>query len=118
MEWQLEAAAAPSWRMWLAAAGAPDLPLDGGLRFTMDEMAVQAAVNGLGIALMGSAFVLDDLAAGRLIRPFAETSDMATEFRHYLVYPQASAESGKVRAFRDWALEEAGNQGPQARNTD
>ena len=113
VNWKTESAAAPSWRMWLAAAGIGELQAAGGLHFTMDEMAAQAAVNGMGVLLTGTSFIADDLKAGRLVQPFPKEIRLATEFRNYLVYPERSAQSPKVQAFRDWALSEAREQQDQ-----
>ena len=65
---------------------------------------MQAAVLGEGVALGRSALVADDLAAGRLVRPF--------EFRlpaglaYYLAYPPRALQQHKVKIFRDWLFAE------------
>ncbi len=108
VQWQTESDAAPSWRMWLRAAGAEDvLDADRGPRFSLESMAVQSAIDGHGVALASGALVADDLAAGRLVRPFPETDDEATAFRYYVVYPEAYLRRPKVAAFRDWVMKEA-----------
>ena len=47
----------------------------------------------------------DDLAAGRLVRPFDIT--LPAEYAYYLVYPEHTANRPKIKAFRDWILGEA-----------
>jgi LysR family transcriptional regulator, glycine cleavage system transcriptional activator len=106
VQWQMETDAAPSWRMWLRAAGLDDLPADRGPRFSVEDMAVQAAIAGQGVALVSSALVADDLARGVLVRPFPEAGDQATEFCYFLVYPKAYLQRPKVAAFRDWVKAE------------
>ncbi len=59
------------WAQWLAAAGVGQGVPDGGLQFDFHAFALQAAIDGLGVALAGEPFVMDDLAAGRLVAPFA-----------------------------------------------
>ena len=68
-------------------------------------MHVQLAINGEGVALGSLALIADDLAAGRLVCPF--DTPLATGAAYYVVYPQGALNDPKVRAFRDWLMEEA-----------
>lgn len=105
--WRMADDKAPSWRMWLKAAGITAVDPERGPRFNVDSLAVQAAIGGQGVALVNSALVADDLAAGRLVRPFADMADRETAFCYFLVYPEAHGRNPRVQAFRDWALAEA-----------
>ncbi|MEM1383531.1 MAG: transcriptional regulator GcvA [Pseudomonadota bacterium] len=96
-----------SWRMWLLAAGLPNVDATVGPRFTMETMAVQAALAGHGVALVGDRLVSDHLATGRLIRPFDPSLSTRLSFAYYLLSANDGAELPKVAAFRDWLLEEA-----------
>jgi len=96
-----------SWRMWLLAAGLHDIDPARGPHFTMETMAVQAALDGQGVALVGDVLVADDLAAGRLVRAFDPSLSTPLSFSHYLLSAEAGADQPKVIAFRDWLLEEA-----------
>src|SRR5947209_987635 len=59
------------WQLWLTAAGLPvSLAKRRGLNFDQSFMAIQAAVEGLGVALGRTRFVEADIAAGRLLVPF------------------------------------------------
>ncbi len=95
----------PDWKMWLAAAGVKDCDASRGPRFTMASMAVQVAVAGQGVALAGSVLVADDVAAGRLVKPFELT--FPARFSYYIVCPPAIAEQPRVVAFRAWLHAEA-----------
>lgn len=97
-----------SWRTWLLAAGARDVDPFKGPRFTKEEMAVRAALDGEGIALIGDRMAANHLATGQLVRPF--TSDMSTPlvFAYFLLTPKQRLEEPKVASFRDWILMEAG----------
>ena len=106
IEWRLEDEAAPNWRMWLRAAGVEHISADRGPRFSLESMAIQAAIEGQGVALVSSAIAQDDIAQGRLIRPFPDTVNQETEFSYYVVYPKNYLERPKVRAFRDWVISE------------
>ena len=103
-----------SWRMWLLAAGLHDIDPTRGPRFTMENMAVQAALDGQGVALIGDVLVADDLASGRLVRPFDPSLSTPLTFSYYLLSAKDSAEQPKVAAFRDWLLEEARASRPEA----
>ncbi len=105
--WKMADDKAPSWRMWLKAAGITDVDPERGPRFNVDSLVVQAASAGQGVALANGALVGDDLAAGRLVRPFPPAKEGPTAFCYYLVYPEDHARNPKVRAFRDWVMAEA-----------
>jgi LysR family glycine cleavage system transcriptional activator len=95
----------PDWRMWLQAAGVSSCDLTRGPTFSMASMAVQAAIDGQGVALVGHVLVADDIAAGRLVRPFELSFPI--NFAYYIVSPLITAERPRVVAFREWLLEEA-----------
>jgi len=107
VQWKMEQEAAPNWRMWLRAAGVEQIDAARGPRFSVDSLAVQAAIEGHGVALASAALVEDDLKAGRLVRPFPPSVCEATAFCYYLVYPPDKAGNPKVRAFREWVMAEA-----------
>lgn len=92
------------WGSWLKAAGV-EMQVKRGLEFNHSEMVLQAAADGLGVALGRSALVADDLAAGRLVKPF----DLAlpADGAYWIVYADGDAERPRVQAFRDWVFEEA-----------
>ncbi len=106
VQWRTEDDAAPSWRMWLRAAGIEGVDAERGPRFSMGGLALEAAIAGQGVALASAAVVDGDLKAGRLVRPFPASLSLATAFCYYLVYPEAKAGDPKVMAFRDWVLAE------------
>jgi len=106
IQWKMESDAAPNWRMWLKAAGLHDVDPDRGPQFSMESMAIQAAMDGQGIALISTALVEEDIAAGRLIRPFPAEIIQQTKFCYFLVYPESHLQRPKVAAFRDWVQDE------------
>ncbi len=94
------------WTQWLRSAGIEDeVEPRRGPVMNDPSVLIQAALGGQGVALATLAFVAEDLAAGRLVKPF-ELS-LETEFAYYLVYPPDAIEQPKVRAFRDFLLAEA-----------
>ena len=106
VQWKMEDDAVPNWRMWLRAAGVDGVDPERGPRFSADSMAVDAAIEGQGVALAGAALVDGDLKARRLVQPFPPSITQATAFSYYLVYPEAKAGDAKVSAFRDWVTAE------------
>jgi LysR family glycine cleavage system transcriptional activator len=96
----------PGWGMWLEAAGVTGIDPSRGRRFGQANMVLQAAAEGLGVALGRSALVQDDLAAGRLVRPFGP--NVPSGYAYYLVCPQKSLDLPKVAAFRAWLFKEVG----------
>ncbi len=95
-----------SWRMWLLAAGLSDIDSTRGPRFSMEAMAVQAALDGNGVALVGDVLVADDIAAGRLVRPFDPKLSTPLTFSYYLVTAADMVEQPKITAFRRWLLDD------------
>ncbi|MEM9045493.1 MAG: transcriptional regulator GcvA [Pseudomonadota bacterium] len=98
------------WRTWLLAAGAPEVDPFRGPRFTKEEMAVRAALDGEGVALLGDRMAADHLASGRLVRPFDAALSTPLIFAYYLLCPNDGERTPKVRCFREWLLHEAGHE--------
>lgn len=93
------------WAIWFRRLGITDIDPWRGPGFSHSNMVIQAAVAGQGVAVVGETLAADELKAGRLVRPFAET--IPTDYSYYLVYLEAAAERPKIVAFRDWILAEA-----------
>lgn len=95
----------PRWRDWFHDAGVSVKRLPKGSRFPETSMAVQAAIDGLGIALARSAHVEDDLAAGRLLKLFDVYSPSSVAY--YFTCPKGAETQPRIVAFRTWLLREA-----------
>ena len=98
----------PNWAMWLKAAEVTNVDASHGLRFDNASACINAAIEGVGIALARTALIDSDLAAGRLVKLF-ELS-LPSDFGYYVVYPKRSEKLPKVMAFRDWLFEEVAAQ--------
>ena len=98
--------AAPTWRMWLLAASIQDIDFTRGPAFSLRTLALQAAIEGQGVALASSFLVADDLAAGRLVVPFDLSLCDPLDFAYHLVVPKRTADLPKVVAFKTWLLDE------------
>ena len=91
------------WQLWLTAAGLPTaLAQRRGLNFDQTFMAIQAAIDGLGVALGRTPYVEADIAAGRLVVPFDVV--LPAEAGFYIVAPEETADTPKVARFRDWLV--------------
>ena len=89
------------WRLWLTAAGLPvEMSRQGRLSFDLSLMTVQAAIDGLGVAIGRTAYVQDDIAKGRLVVPFKMA--LPTDAGFYLVTPEGRSDQPKLKAFRQW----------------
>jgi LysR family glycine cleavage system transcriptional activator len=94
------------WQLWLTAAGLPgSIATRRGMTFDQGFMAIQAAMEGLGVALGRFHLVEADIAAGRLIAPFDTV--LPQDAGYYVVAPEATAETVKIVRFRDWLVASA-----------
>ena len=98
------------WPSWLKAAGVARITARGP-QFQFYGQALQAASDGLGIAMGIRPYIDDDLAAGRLVAPFALS--VPKGMRWYLVYRGFRAEQRDFAAFRRWIIRAAA--GPTSR---
>jgi LysR family glycine cleavage system transcriptional activator len=97
------------WRLWLTASGLPtDISKQPGITFDLILMTVQAAIDGIGIAMGRTSYVQDDIAKGRLVVPFEIALPADAGF--YLVSPGATADPPKLHAFRNWLTAAAQNK--------
>jgi LysR family glycine cleavage system transcriptional activator len=68
------------------------------------DLQANAAIAGHGVAMLSPFFFSDELASGRLIRPF--DSSIGDGKSYWLVYPPSRRNQPRIRAFRSW-IEEA-----------
>lgn len=95
----------PNWSTWLRARGRGDIDASRGLRMNSSLLAIQAAIDGQGVALGRSVIVAHDIAAGRLVRPFEGRDETACAY--HVVYPRNALAVPKIKAVRDWLFDEA-----------
>ncbi|MDT3671988.1 MAG: transcriptional regulator GcvA [Aromatoleum sp.] len=94
----------PTWVQWLEVAGVPAVRPEAGLHFSDSGLAIAAALDGLGVALLSKPLVAAEVAAGRLVVPF--DIGVRRRFAYYIVSSEATAELPTVAAFRAWLLDE------------
>jgi DNA-binding transcriptional LysR family regulator len=94
-----------AWLQLFAQLGLPATLALQGPRFDHFYMMIQAAISGLGLALLPLVLVEDELRSGVLaqVAPVSLESDKA----YWLACPEEKAEQPAVRCFRDWLVEQA-----------
>lgn len=87
------------WGRWLAHHGQPGLRPPAML-FDQYATMAQAAIHGLGLALLPTFLIQADLAAGRLIPAYGPP--VRALGAYYLVWPEARPERAPLASFRQW----------------
>jgi DNA-binding transcriptional LysR family regulator len=93
------------WRQWFESRG---LAIEGDLagpRMELFSMLTEAAIHGLGAALIPRFLIEDELASGRLVA--LVRSDYLSDRSYSLIYPEQKAENAVLAVFRDWLEGEA-----------
>ncbi len=101
-------AASPTWEFW---ARQTDLTLPPSVRtrrLGQSNMVVQAAIEGVGVALGREPLVIDALSDGRLVRPFRQETQ--SPLSYWLVRRPESKDSQKVSEFLNWIKAQAAAQ--------
>lgn len=93
-----------TWRDWLDANGLGHIQTTRGPRFDRTFMAINAAVDGLGLVLESRMMLQREVDAGRLVLPFGENGPRLA--CHSLLYLRSKANLPKVKAFREWLMAE------------
>lgn len=95
-----------AWRQWFAAQGL-NVPRDmSGPRYELFSMLAQAAMHGMGVALIPPFLIQRELDAGLLV-PAHPAALLSSDRAYRLMIPERKAESAALRAFRDWLLQAA-----------
>jgi LysR family glycine cleavage system transcriptional activator len=94
------------WAQWFAHAGLRGARPRRAMVFGSSLLPAQAALHGLGLALVDLALVRDELDAGRLVTVAGRTP-LVRGTGYYLVYAPGRSEEAGVQALRSWLQEEA-----------
>jgi LysR family glycine cleavage system transcriptional activator len=100
----------PTWSAWFASTGVARGGEGAGPLFSNSHMALSAAAAGQGFALGLSPLVDDDLAAGRLVRPFEGA--LQSPFGFWFVCRKDRLDEPKIAAFRSWIFGQAATAAP------
>jgi LysR family glycine cleavage system transcriptional activator len=93
------------WRQWFDAQQIDAPNARGGPRYELFSILAAAASHGLGVALMPTMLVADELARGELVVACARP--LSGERNYYLVTPERADQRPLLKFFSDWLLAEA-----------
>ena len=97
-----------AWQRWLTAAGVPEIEHQAARqRFDHFYLALQAATDGLGIALGPLPIIAEDLAAGRLVAPLVGPRVRSASY----CWITAREPGPEVASFCAWLSQEGGEPG-------
>lgn len=94
-----------AWGHWFRENGIDGVQAVRGPMFEQHLMVIQAAIAGLGVAIVPEFLVRDELSSGALVEPFPERRVRGTR-AYYLAYPETSRELPGLVRFRRWILDE------------
>lgn len=89
-----------AWPTWLAAVGLPLGPSSRTMVLANSTLCIQAAAEGLGIAIGSKAYLTQDIESGRVVVPLEQVA--YTGVGMYLICDPRKAETRPCRDFRDW----------------
>jgi len=91
------------WIDWFESNGL-GIPPQPAMTFDRSFLALDAAANGLGIALESDVLARRAMDTHRLVRPLAGKSRDNRYIGHYLAYPKSGSQRRLARVFADWLL--------------
>lgn len=99
------------WEHYLSAIQTSHLNVRRGYTFNRNQLTMEAAINGMGVAIARRTLITNELETGRLIAPFPQR--VATGKRYGIVYSQGALDDRRVQAVHDWIVEEAARTAPE-----
>ena len=96
------------WARWLGTLGVTEDP-PVGMMFDQFSTMAQAAIHGLGVALLPTFFARPYLRDGQLVLAAAQTTQSIGSY--YLVWPEDRDETAALVSFRNWLAQQAEPQG-------
>jgi LysR family glycine cleavage system transcriptional activator len=104
------------WRQWFHDHGLPDAAMRLGPQFELTSHLVQAVAAGLGVGLVPSCLVEDELRDGSLM--LAIDFPLQTGLGYYLFIPPLKASLPHISAFKSWLMEMRPHPNAPFENTD
>jgi LysR family glycine cleavage system transcriptional activator len=102
------------WPRWFAAHGVPVSPATYALRFDRAYMVIEAAVQGLGVALESNRLAEVHLKSGALVPVFPDRKGIRIH-AHHIVFPEPHGKWSKVARFVTWLRREVARTTSTAR---
>lgn len=93
-----------SWKEWLAATGQPRLKSQKSLHFPQFYVALQAAMDGLGVAIGPFPLIAREILSGRLVTPFPRI--VSRNYSYFAITPEHRTGDANVARLTEWLLKE------------
>ncbi|MCL5500041.1 LysR family transcriptional regulator, glycine cleavage system transcriptional activator [Phytobacter palmae] len=91
------------WSLWLAKQDSATWVMKKNQHFDTMDLAITAAIQGLGVAIADETLVAEDIRAGRLMRPYAQSVKTGASYR--LVLRDSENNAAGLAAFRTSLLD-------------
>lgn len=101
-----------AWAAWFSRHGVETAQVSGTI-YDQFSTITQAALHGLGVALLPDYLAEQDLATGRLRRVWG--ADAMVSGAYYLLWPVRNGRNAALRTFRDWLAGQAEDEDPLPR---
>jgi LysR family glycine cleavage system transcriptional activator len=92
----------PTWQDWFTLAGVAVKGCNDPFIFSLSSLAIEAALDGRGVALAQHSMIVDDLRAGRLVAPFPYRLKLASPY--YFAWQQSVFDKRGARDFHRWLI--------------
>lgn len=93
------------WPDWFEVNGLGK-PLIQATSFDRSFLAIDAAANGVGVALESTRLAHREIKSGRLVAPLSGITQDLHYVGHYLAYPKSGSQRRLARRFADWLIED------------
>lgn len=93
-----------AWREWAQETGWKHPGLERGVRFEQYNMGIEAALAGVGVALLPHFMIREEIASGKLT--MLAQKGVASRWAYYFVYPEAKRANPALQRFRAWLVRE------------
>jgi LysR family glycine cleavage system transcriptional activator len=103
-DWARSTALDLTWSTWARAAGLANLDVEGGIRYSDESHAIQAAIAGQGVALLSLVLIQEELKLGLLESHLTPVLD---GHAYYVVRPLRATGSPAVSTVETWLLDQA-----------
>ncbi|MBO9654240.1 MAG: LysR family transcriptional regulator [Agrobacterium tumefaciens] len=93
------------WPDWFEANGLGKPPIQA-MSFDRSFLAIDAAANGVGVALESTRLAHREIKSGRLVAPLSGVTQDLQYVGHYLAYPKSGSQRRLARRFADWLIDD------------
>jgi LysR family glycine cleavage system transcriptional activator len=94
------------WSEWFEMQGISSEAAYRGCRFDQFSMIIEAAISGMGVALLPKYLIEGELASGKLTVLF--DVPLQTEKSYFIARPEGRPDNQLVKAFQNWLLDQVG----------